>query len=451
MSIPNRTFSNIQLRRGAAAIWTANNPILLSGEVGIETDTNKLKIGNGTDAWNDLDYFVGGGSVSLELDQLTDVNITGVADGDALVYDAGTSTWVPGESASSVFVSDTAPTSPSGGDLWFDSTNGNTYIYYTDADSSQWVGFGGGSSGYVLGTIYPWPTETVPSWALELNGQAVSRTTYSGLFALIGTTYGVGDGSTTFNLPNYRGRVLVGQDTGQSEFNVIGETGGAKTHTLTIDEMPSHTHVQNAHLHDLAGLVRTTGSGTTQSGAGIPPHNNTPSADQGLATVDSSSTTATNQNTGGGQAHNNLQPYTVVKWIICAATSAGEYDTEVQTALVAQVADHESRLDALETDSGWQTPTFQNSWVNFGSPYQNARYRKINGLVYIQGTVKTGASGTTIFTLPTGYRPPADLQYSIPLSGNAVGRLDITSAGAVVATNGNSTATSINIPPFMVS
>ena len=75
-------------------------------------------------------------------------------------------------------------------------------------------------------------------WLL-CNGSAVSRTTYSALFAGIGTTYGAGDGSATFNLPDMRGRVPVGRDSGQSEFDVLGEAGGAKTvshsHTLSDD------------------------------------------------------------------------------------------------------------------------------------------------------------------------------------------------------------------------
>src|SRR5690606_11752046 len=81
------------------------------------------------------------------------------------------------------------------------------------------------------------------------DGSAVSRTDYADLFEVIGTSYGVGDGSTTFNLPNLQGRVPVGLDTGQTEFNALGKTGGAKTHTLTIDQMPSHSHTQAPHSH----------------------------------------------------------------------------------------------------------------------------------------------------------------------------------------------------------
>lgn len=64
----------------------------------------------------------------------------------------------------------------------------------------------------VVGEINIWPTSTIPSGYLECDGSAVSRTTYSALFAAIGTIYGVGDGSTTFNIPDYRGEFLRGWD-----------------------------------------------------------------------------------------------------------------------------------------------------------------------------------------------------------------------------------------------
>ncbi len=79
------------------------------------------------------------------------------------------------------------------------------------------------------GTMQPWPAASPPTKALLCNGQAVSRTTYANLFAVIGTTFGAGDGSTTFNVPDLRGRAVFGVD-GSAEFLAIGTTGGAKTH-----------------------------------------------------------------------------------------------------------------------------------------------------------------------------------------------------------------------------
>ena len=170
--------------------------------------------------------------------------------------------------------------------------------------------------GVPVGNVEFTARSTAPTGWLLCDGTAVSRTTFAALFAAIGTTYGAGNGTTTFNVPNLRGRAPVGRDAGQIEFDTLGETGGAKTHTLTTAEMPSHTHVQNGHSHTLPGLTRTSGAGSNQSGTGVPPHNGAPSADQGIQSAATSSVTPTNQNTGGGGAHNNLQPYLVLNPII---------------------------------------------------------------------------------------------------------------------------------------
>jgi microcystin-dependent protein len=83
-----------------------------------------------------------------------------------------------------------------------------------------------------------------PGWLL-CDGSAVSRRTYAALYDAVGIAYGVGDGATTFNLPNLKGRVIVGQDAGQTEFDVLGETGGSKTSTAP------HTHDLASHSHTL--------------------------------------------------------------------------------------------------------------------------------------------------------------------------------------------------------
>lgn len=99
----------------------------------------------------------------------------------------------------------------------------------------------------MIGTILPF-AGAIPPGFLLCDGAAVSRETYSLLFAEIGTTYGAGDGSTTFNLPDLRGRVIGGQDAGQTEFADLGQSGGEKAHTLTIDEIPSHSHSEGTAM-----------------------------------------------------------------------------------------------------------------------------------------------------------------------------------------------------------
>ena len=97
-----------------------------------------------------------------------------------------------------------------------------------------------------IGLIQMWGGTAAPnaSWLL-CNGAAISRTTYADLFTAIGTTYGTGNGSTTFNLPNLEGRVVVGYnpvaDTGISQRN-IAATGGSETHDLQVSELTPHTH-----------------------------------------------------------------------------------------------------------------------------------------------------------------------------------------------------------------
>ncbi len=117
------------------------------------------------------------------------------------------------------------------------------------------------------------PTSNQPplGW-LWCAGQAVSRTTYSALFAAIGTTYGSGDGSQTFNVPDFRGRMPIGLDNmGGSDAgriglaNTLGTTGG--TNTITTSHMPAHTHDLGSHSHSFSATTSTDGSHThTDSG-----------------------------------------------------------------------------------------------------------------------------------------------------------------------------------------
>lgn len=74
------------------------------------------------------------------------------------------------------------------------------------------------------------------------DGSEISRTTYADLFDIIGTTYGIGDGSTTFNLPNLRGNIPVGLNIADASFDTLGKIGGSKDYALTVNDLPAHTH-----------------------------------------------------------------------------------------------------------------------------------------------------------------------------------------------------------------
>ena len=96
-----------------------------------------------------------------------------------------------------------------------------------------------------IGSIICYSGLTVPEHYLVCDGSAVSRNDYSDLFDVIGTTYGVGDGSTTFNLPNLVGKVAMGS----SSSYVMGASGGEETHELTSGEIPTHDHEVPSHSH----------------------------------------------------------------------------------------------------------------------------------------------------------------------------------------------------------
>jgi microcystin-dependent protein len=141
----------------------------------------------------------------------------------------------------------------------------------------------------------------VPTGWLNCDGAAVSRSGYSGLFAAIGTTWGVGDGATTFNLPDLRGRTLVGAGVGTGlSARTLAALFGTETHVLTSAQIPSHTH----GIPNQGPLGFAAGSDSvTFSGAGYATN---------FGTVFDGALSGA----PGGQAHPNTQPSAVIQWVI---------------------------------------------------------------------------------------------------------------------------------------
>ena len=154
---------------------------------------------------------------------------------------------------------------------------------------------------FIVGQIILFAGSTIPTGWLVCDGSAISRTTYSNLFSVLGTTWGTGDGSTTFNIPDFRGRTAIGvgesNATGHTN-HALGTTDGEETHTLNVTEMPSHSHNVISNVDYWYGNRIALGSG---SGA--------------IFWKDYDSPTRT---TGGDGAHNNMPPYATVNYIIFA-------------------------------------------------------------------------------------------------------------------------------------
>lgn len=238
----------------------------------------------------------------------------------------------------------------------------------------------------IAGMVSIFTGSTPPSGWMFCDGAAVSRTTYSELYAAIGTAYGSGDGSTTFNLPDLKGRTPVGLDVTQTEFNTLGGKGGEKAHVLTIPEMPAHTHTVLG-FKGVDDLNFSGNTGRLQASDYLTPYDQNTSS------------------TGGGAAHNNLQPYNTVNFVISignvgtAAAAAEDYVGRGTTAErdtifgvpgtdATRVALANRRIVWFNTDLGWEESYFATTGKSG---------LVVTGLVAnaSSGWYPTGASATT--------------------------------------------------------
>lgn len=218
--------------------------------------------------------------------------------------------------------------------------------HFWDGDSNDGVLKG------IVGEVKMWPTGTAPTGWLICDGQAVSRTTYSDLFGVLGTTYGNGDGSTTFNLPDFRGKSPLGANRsglpngGDGSFTTRseGDTGGEEDHQLTEAELANHTHGNGSLAADSNGnhnhnTVRNgnnnTSSPSVGSNEGIFEENQTGGNSSyilngggtpniGITSTDGAHTHNVSGSTGpagSNNAHNTMHPFLVINFIIASGVA----------------------------------------------------------------------------------------------------------------------------------
>lgn len=209
---------------------------------------------------------------------------------------------------------------------------GTPYVAtYNSSDGAFYLhGFFGNPYNVPLGAGMDYWGATTPNSSFALpGGQAISRTTYASLFALIGTTYGPGDGGTTFNLPDKTGRVSAMREAAATRLTAayfggnsanLGATGGGESQTLTAAQIPGITSSQSglgiSVTSSVGGIPYNTDySAGTGSGALNSPYWSTFTAPASITSTGSVNVNVASNNTGGG-AHNNVQPTIVCNYIM---------------------------------------------------------------------------------------------------------------------------------------
>ena len=238
----------------------------------------------------------------------------------------------------------------------------------------------GGTSGDTvpIGAIMPWSSTTIPENWLDCNGQAISRTEYADLFAVIGTTFGAGNGTTTFNVPNFETRIPVGYKSSDSDFNAIGKTGGSKY-------IQQHNHTQWSYSWAADGTIMYNDSGT-QRGLTFAFDDRT----SGVKSIDG---TTLNTGTSG-----NLQPYITTKYIIKAFQSSGviaevtntQSDSTTNTYSCHYANNHFLSATTLYTGNSSQAITLSDSVSNYSAieiEYARGGFTKSTGIIANYGSI----------------------------------------------------------------
>jgi microcystin-dependent protein len=265
------------------------------------TDAEKIVIGN-TSGTNTGDQNLSGYVLTTAIDTLAELNgiitdATLIDTNDARLSDARTPTAHSHEGTAILSTGET----------------GGTKFLREDGDGTSSWQTPPLQAALPAGLVSPYAGTTAPSGWLLCAGQTVSRTTYADLFAAVSTTYGAGDGSTTFALPDLRGRVPAGKDnmggtdaarltnalTGGVDGDTLGAVGGDDGHQLTVAQLAAHGHTINTRLR--------TSSLTA---------NDTNRAELGDTSNSTSTSASMAASTGGNAEHNNVQPTIILNYII---------------------------------------------------------------------------------------------------------------------------------------
>ena len=259
---------------------------------------------------------------------------------DDVVLEAGSGLSIARSGDKITFTSDGAnvttsqnpPSSPNSGDLWWDTDDGELHLYYNDGSSAQWVSAGASGEkgvkgeaggGAPVGQIVAWSGSagSLPDGYFLCDGSAISRTTYAALFAVVGTTHGSGNGSTTFNIPDLRDRFVVGasNSTGDTTYPGVspGATGGnANAVVVTHDhDADATSNVSDpGHRHSSRGFGTDDDGGDQHTGSG-----NNSVRNNAIEDATTGINVATNidiDDEGESGTNKNLPPYYALAYII---------------------------------------------------------------------------------------------------------------------------------------
>ena len=261
-----------------------------------------------------------------------------------------------------------------------------------------------------VGTIVPFAGTTIPSGYMACDGSAISRTTYAELYNAIGTTYGSGNGTSTFNLPDLNGRFLLGLNSSHA----LASTGGAETVTLTKEQIPSHNHTASLNNDGSHTHLFWFGGANGGNGGQIACGNGRWGQDKGgdISSGGHNHGGITVGNTGGGQAHENMPPFLATYYIIKVARGVATVPSSVTVtnADVAQINTNKTDITSLKSRTSVveKNISYSTSETDTGKTWINGKkiYRKVVeiGSVSANGSTSknTGITGLETVISITG-------------------------------------------------